>query len=440
MSQKTNPLSLRLQKTSRNFAFPWFADFFWTDIYLKNLEIEKYITTFLNQTQHSKAFFSSKTFYRKYSIFLFLHDSRLSKRKNQLALKKKALPLSSEKRPSNMIALLSQKMILNPFWTDSAIDPSSTIAQKTSRAERTTKVVPRNCFSFCEKIVFPLALPKAMPTAAQGSTPSTWQENLTSAEQSGKNQKGIPQQFTPRVTSTLQIGDSQSRIRALLASKMPPKIVRRLPVTPLSKQNSLAKTEIVAKIPFFSKNKNCAFVKSFGYRKGAANLKTLQIFKLLTNLSHNCETISQNSILGCLGQNQRLPSKFVDCENTFSRFFPVNVHLQPIRFTNYYQNVITLTDQVVELLEKRISFRQIKHLLFNNIFQNSYIKGIRISCSGRLGGRSKKAQKAKLQSDSIGRTPLASFSSKISFYSKSAYTPYGKIGVKVWLSFEDTKQ
>ena len=60
MSQKTNPTSLRLHQNNQNFSSPLFADFFFTENYHYNFEIENYITAFLRETQYSKAFFSAK--------------------------------------------------------------------------------------------------------------------------------------------------------------------------------------------------------------------------------------------------------------------------------------------------------------------------------------------------------------------------------------------
>lgn len=121
---------------------------------------------------------------------------------------------------------------------------------------------------------------------------------------------------------------------------------------------------------------------------------------------------------------------------------PALVDFQPIRFIKDQQNVMSLLNQIVILLEKRVPFRQIKSFVskdFSNLSKHFHLKGLRIACSGRLGGRSKKAQKAKMQCVSFGQTSLSAFSSKLIFASQSAHTPSGLIGVKLWLCFKTTR-
>jgi ribosomal protein S3 len=63
----------------------------------------------------------------------------------------------------------------------------------------------------------------------------------------------------------------------------------------------------------------------------------------------------------------------------------------------------------------------------------SFIKGIRVLCSGRLNG----VEMARTESKKFGQTSLHVFSSQIDYASENAYTLYGLIGVKVWLCFRE---
>lgn len=101
-----------------------------------------------------------------------------------------------------------------------------------------------------------------------------------------------------------------------------------------------------------------------------------------------------------------------------------------------HQNPLFLATQVVSSLEERLPFRRLKHRLIRKISQDSGIKGVRISCSGRVAARSKKAQKARTESIQWGQTSLHVFSDFVNFASKSALTPFGKIGVKVWICYK----
>ena len=57
------------------------------------------------------------------------------------------------------------------------------------------------------------------------------------------------------------------------------------------------------------------------------------------------------------------------------------------------------------------------------------IKGIKTSCSGRLGG----ADMARSESYNEGTIPLQTLRADIDYGFAEADTTYGKVGVKVWI-------
>ncbi|MCL2678331.1 MAG: 30S ribosomal protein S3, partial [Clostridiales bacterium] len=56
-------------------------------------------------------------------------------------------------------------------------------------------------------------------------------------------------------------------------------------------------------------------------------------------------------------------------------------------------------------------------------------QGIKIMCSGRLGG----AEIARTEWYSDGKVPLHTLRADIDYATSEANTAYGKIGVKVWI-------
>ena len=112
-----------------------------------------------------------------------------------------------------------------------------------------------------------------------------------------------------------------------------------------------------------------------------------------------------------------------------------SVKLVPFQVSTEKQSALFLAQEVVYFLEKRVSFRKIKDQILKELKSSKIIKGVRITCSGRVGGKSKKAQKAKTETFKQGETSLGVFSSKIDFAQKSALTSFGLIGVKVWICF-----
>ena len=106
------------------------------------------------------------------------------------------------------------------------------------------------------------------------------------------------------------------------------------------------------------------------------------------------------------------------------------------RAQNVAQNVLFVAEEIVYQLERRNSFRQIKTKFLQELGSKPGIKGVRVTCVGRIGGRAKKAQRARGESFKLGQTSLHLFDSRVSFASKTALTPFGAVGVKVWICWK----
>ena len=105
------------------------------------------------------------------------------------------------------------------------------------------------------------------------------------------------------------------------------------------------------------------------------------------------------------------------------------------KLENENQAAQLLLEEIIYYLEKRVSFRRLKSVLLQEL-KESQIEGVKIVCSGRIGGRSKKAQRAQKEGFQVGQTLSHVFSSKLSFACGSGLTPFGKIGVKVWICYK----
>ena len=122
-------------------------------------------------------------------------------------------------------------------------------------------------------------------------------------------------------------------------------------------------------------------------------------------------------------------------ESQLSNVLFSNVVVSFSKFSNEKQSAIFLAEEIIYYLEKRVPFFKIKNQILREIAKNSFLKGLRITCSGRVGGRSKKAQRSKVQIIKYGQTSLHVFSSKIDFASKHAHTAFGLLGIKVWICY-----
>ena len=87
-----------------------------------------------------------------------------------------------------------------------------------------------------------------------------------------------------------------------------------------------------------------------------------------------------------------------------------------------------VAENIAQQLENRISFRRAMKSCMSREMKAG-AKGIKTSCSGRLGG----ADMARTEFYSEGTIPLQTLRADIDYGFAEANTTYGKIGVKTWI-------
>ncbi len=87
-----------------------------------------------------------------------------------------------------------------------------------------------------------------------------------------------------------------------------------------------------------------------------------------------------------------------------------------------------VAENVAQQLERRVAFRRAMKKSIQTAMKFG-AKGIRIACSGRLGG----AEMSRYEWYREGRVPLHTLRADIDFGFSEAKTTYGVIGVKVWV-------
>jgi small subunit ribosomal protein S3 len=83
---------------------------------------------------------------------------------------------------------------------------------------------------------------------------------------------------------------------------------------------------------------------------------------------------------------------------------------------------------VADQLVGRVAFRRAMKRAVQNA-QKAGAKGIRVQCSGRLGG----AEMSRTEWYREGRVPLHTLRADVDYGLREAHTTYGRIGVKVWI-------
>lgn len=87
-----------------------------------------------------------------------------------------------------------------------------------------------------------------------------------------------------------------------------------------------------------------------------------------------------------------------------------------------------VADAVKVQLERRVSFRRAMKKVMASALKAG-AKGIKVQCSGRLGG----ADMSRTERYREGRVPLHTLRADIDYATAEAMTTYGLIGVKVWI-------
>ena len=87
-----------------------------------------------------------------------------------------------------------------------------------------------------------------------------------------------------------------------------------------------------------------------------------------------------------------------------------------------------VADAIAQQLERRVAFRRAMKRSVQSAMRLG-AEGIRINCSGRLGG----AEIARIEWYREGRVPLHTLRADIDYGVGTAFTTYGTCGIKVWI-------
>ncbi|MGF6376811.1 small subunit ribosomal protein S3 [Clostridiales Family XIII bacterium PM5-7] len=105
----------------------------------------------------------------------------------------------------------------------------------------------------------------------------------------------------------------------------------------------------------------------------------------------------------------------------------VEISIEEIRRTELDAQLTA--ESIAQALERRVSFRRAMKQAIGRTMKSG-AKGIKVLCSGRLGG----AEIARNEKYSEGNVPLHTLRADIDYGFAEADTTYGKIGIKVWVN------
>ncbi|MDF1586387.1 30S ribosomal protein S3 [Geminicoccaceae bacterium 1502E] len=104
------------------------------------------------------------------------------------------------------------------------------------------------------------------------------------------------------------------------------------------------------------------------------------------------------------------------------------VHLNIVEVRKPEIDAKLVAENIGQQLAKRVTFRRAMKRAVQSAMRLG-AQGIRVTCSGRLGG----AEIARTEWYREGRVPLHTLRAHIDFGRHTARTPYGTCGIKVWV-------
>ena len=157
------------------------------------------------------------------------------------------------------------------------------------------------------------------------------------------------------------------------------------------------------------------------------NLKQAAISKIIIERPHkkcrvNIHSARPGVVIGKKGADidklRKLVSKLTDSE--------VAINIVEVRKPEIDATLVA--DSIAQQLERRVAFRRAMKRAVQSAMRLG-AEGIRINCSGRLGG----AEIARLEWYREGRVPLHTLRANVDYGVATAHTAYGACGIKVWI-------
>ena len=516
MSQKTNPISLRLQKSNKHFQSCWYSDLFYDQVLSDEIQFRKYIEGLLYQSGRAKTLPSIQSQYKRYCTFLFLLDQRAERHKREFSLKLSRDSIEDVLLPKTKF-LPSKNKACIPTWDCLLLLKAQEIlrSKNLSQKEKYKSLIEEGreqkssglTHKHVQEYIYNYAIkgPFLEQLLLSGLYSTRFLRKGATYFYNSIINPGLKDNINARVTVFNKVSngffiDSKGFLGFLVISfalirSMP--CVQEIPFKTralvFSEEESFGgvKIELPSKSHNVIKGKNTVFFKNSIIKKSTETILSIQ--------ERECENLFRRLIIDQYSQSSQsrlsywsvkrlekqfkrinilslLNDKYSKLLSTFTSANPLEKtnsnknstcsvlqewrtkalglarHTElflnsysgnfwyhtvyPIRAISPFQSAGFLLESIAYLLQRKSSFRQIKDDIFRELDQYQIIKGARLSCAGRLGGRSKKAQKAKTQSAQWGETSLTVFSSRLDFASKGVNTTYGKVGVKLWLCYK----
>jgi len=156
--------------------------------------------------------------------------------------------------------------------------------------------------------------------------------------------------------------------------------------------------------------------------KEAEGMSKIEIMRTQGKVVINIHTSKPGLIIGRGGESiEKLKDSL---SKRFNQHFAINIKEIKKPMLDAY----IVAESIARQVEKRISYRRAAKMAIEKIMEAG-AGGVKIYLGGRLNG----VEISRGEFFSNGKIPLHTFRADIDYASLAASTPYGKIGIKVWI-------
>ena len=155
---------------------------------------------------------------------------------------------------------------------------------------------------------------------------------------------------------------------------------------------------------------------------GHAGVSKVEIERAANKVKVNVHTARPGIVIGKRGAGIETIKK------DLQQFTKNEVFLNIVEVRKAETDAQLVAENIATQLERRIAFRRAMKKAIQTAMKFG-AKGIRVACSGRLGG----AEMARYEWYREGRVPLHTIRADIDYGLAEAHTTFGAIGVKVWI-------
>jgi small subunit ribosomal protein S3 len=155
---------------------------------------------------------------------------------------------------------------------------------------------------------------------------------------------------------------------------------------------------------------------------GHAGIARIDIERAAHNVNITVFTAKPGVVIGRGGES--IKALRAQLDRDIGGTIAVNVQEVP----NANTNGMLVAQRIRDQLERRFAFRRAMKQAVQRTMESG-AKGVKIRCSGRLGG----SEQARPEWYSDGRVPLQTLRADIDYGTAEAKTTYGVVGVKAWV-------